>query len=56
MGAKETTLHGCHRAAPKRPCQDRAIITDYDRATLAAGLLIAVSFGLMFLVGGWMGW
>ena len=29
----------------------RSIIADYEQACLVAGLLIAVSFGLMFMIG-----
>lgn len=29
----------------------RSIVSDYEQACLAAGLLIAVSFGLMFVIG-----
>lgn len=29
---------------------------DWERGTLVAGLLVAVSFGLMFVIGAWFGW
>lgn len=32
------------------------IIDEFDHATKLGGLLIAVSFGVMMLVGAWFGW
>lgn len=32
------------------------IISDWERGTLVAGLIIAVSFGLMLVAGAWLGW
>ena len=55
MSGKEMR-HGCHHAAPVRPCQAKTILPDYDRATLYAGLLIGVSFGVMFAIGVMLGW
>lgn len=35
---------------------DTRIVSDWERGTLAAGLLVAVSFGLMLVIGAWLGW
>lgn len=32
------------------------IIDEFDHATKLGGLLIAISFGVMMLVGAWFGW
>ena len=54
---REAKRHGCHHAAPEvRPSQANAILTEYDHATRLGGIIIAVSFGLMFFVGVMLGW
>lgn len=44
----------CHRA--KTSAKDTEIIADWERGTFWAGLLIGVSFALMGIIGGWLGW
>lgn len=49
--------HSCNYARAKYGSRrTRSIVADYEQATLVAGLLIAVSFGLMLLIGAWFGW
>ena len=50
MREKEAARRSCHydRAKASR-YEDPQILTDYGRACLVGGLLIAVSFGCMFL-------
>lgn len=57
MRGKEATRRrgNCNRVFPGSG-RTRSIVSDYDTACLAAGLLIAVSFGLMFCIGTWLGW
>lgn len=52
MPLKRAARRSCnyHRAKGGHK-RTRSIVSDYEQACLAAGLLIAISFGLMFVVG-----
>ena len=50
---KETRPSGNFKRVYMSANEDKQIIHDYERGTLYAGLLIAVSFGLMFVYAGW---
>ena len=58
MDRSEAARASCSCPEPvMRPEQERDdILADWDRGTLWAGILIAASFGSMFLIGGWLGW
>jgi len=49
MTANKAALQSRQRHSAKGSHRTTQIITDYERSTLLGGLLIAVSFGLMFL-------
>jgi len=51
---KEATRQGMQPHRAKVPCKkDTAIIADWERGTLAAGLMVALSFGSMLLWAAW---
>ena len=35
---------------------DKPIVTDWERGTFWAGVILGISFALMGFVGGWLGW
>ena len=49
MTGNKAALHRGNDHSAKTRSGVTQIITDYERSTLLGGLLIAVSFGLMFL-------
>ena len=49
MRTNKAALHRGNDNSAKGSRRTTQIITDYERSTLLGGLLIAVSFGLMFL-------
>jgi len=49
MTANKAALHRGNDNSAKTRARVKQSITDYERSTLLGGLLIAVSFGLMFL-------
>ena len=52
MAFKEAARrYGNSRRANNGSRRTRSIVADWEQATLAAGLLVAVSFGLMFVIG-----
>lgn len=40
---------------PRRK-DNREIVHDYERSCTAAGVLLAVAFGAMLVIGAWLGW
>ena len=57
MDRKKAALHrrGNDDSAKTRARVDD-ILTDWERGTLWAGIVLGVSFALMGLIGGWLGW
>ena len=50
MPSKEAARRSCnYERAKSGHKRTRSIVSDYEQATLIAGLLIAVSFGLMLM-------
>ena len=49
MQVKKAARGSCHYQRAKCSRRTRSIVSDKDQAMLAAGLLMAVSFGCMFL-------
>ena len=49
MSTNKAALHRGNDNSAKGSSRTTQIITDYERSTLLGGLLIAVSFGLMFI-------
>ena len=51
MTEKKAARHRCsdNRAKANPTVHDNSIITDYNHGALIAGLIIAISFGLMFV-------
>lgn len=35
---------------------DKQIVSDWERGTFWAGIILGISFALMGIVGGWLGW
>ena len=35
---------------------DKMIVSDWERGTFWAGIVLGISFALMGLIGGWLGW
>lgn len=35
---------------------DKMIVSDWERGTFWAGIILGISFALMGIVGGWLGW
>ena len=48
---KATRRYGNSRRANYGSRRTRSIVADWEQATLVAGLLISISFGLMFVIG-----
>lgn len=51
MPSKKAARRSCNYHRAKGSGRTRSIVSDYEQACLAAGLLIAISFGLMFVIG-----
>ena len=50
MTAKKAARHRCSdNRASNQTVHDNSIITDYNHGALIAGLIIAISFGLMMI-------
>ena len=51
MKRNKAARHSCSHARANGSRGTRSIVADQEQAYLIAGLLIAVSFGLMFVIG-----
>ena len=57
MKRQKAARNSCNYSTPKNVhYQDENRIAEYDRATLIAGVIIMLSFGVMMLVGAWQAW
>ena len=56
MRQKKAARHSCSYARARASTSRDSSIIQYERATLYAGLVIGVAFGVMFAVGLWFGW
>lgn len=56
MRQKRAARHSCNYARARASTRRDSSIIQYDRATRWAGLLIGLSFGVMFAIGAWLGW
>lgn len=57
MREEKTARNSGNYSTPKTSTSgDVKIITEFDRATLVGGLIVAISFGLMMVIGAWFGW
>lgn len=57
MVRERAALHrGNDSSANVQSTADTKIVSDWERGTLWAGVILGISFALMGLIGGWLGW
>ena len=60
MAVKKAARNSCNYSTPIQLStisrRTTPIIDEFDHATKLGGLLIAISFGVMMLIGAWFGW
>lgn len=47
---------GNYRRSSVPSIADKPIVSDWERGTFWAGVILGISFALMGIVGGWLGW
>lgn len=53
---KATRRSGNYNRVNVPSTADRTIVSDWERGTFWAGVILGISFALMGIVGGWLGW
>lgn len=53
---KATRRSGNYNRVNVPSIADRTIVSDWERGTFWAGVILGISFALMGIVGGWLGW
>lgn len=57
MALKKAARHSCNYDRASVPSiADKKIVADWERGTFWAGVILGISFALMGLIGGWLGW
>ena len=56
MRDKKAARHSCNCERAKVSARDTEIVSDWEKGCLWAGVAVGLSFALMGLIGGQLGW